>query len=66
MLVRAGSASTAAIRPVRKARATASRSLNSTATVVTAGSTAGATLPGRDTVVPSGPVTTKVSSTLPW
>ena len=64
MLVRAGSVSTAAISPVASARSTAARSLNSTATVVDAGSTAGATLPGRDRVVPSGPVTTKASSTL--
>ena len=48
MLVSAGSVRTAAISPTRSARSTASRSLNSTATVVSAGSTAGATLPGRD------------------
>ena len=66
MLVSAGSVSTAAISPVRSARSTASRSLNSTATVVVAGSTAGPTLPGRERVVPSGPATTNVSSTLPW
>ena len=46
--------------------ATDARSFHSIARVVADGSTAGATLPARLTVRPSGPRTTKVSSTVPW
>ena len=66
MLVIAGSASTQAISPVSRAFSNASRSLNSIAVVVYAGSTGGPTLPARETVVPFGPATVKALSTEPW
>ena len=65
MLVIAGSARTQAISSVPRARSSAARSLNSIATVVSAGSTGGPALPARARV-PSGVATAKVSSTLPW
>ncbi len=66
MLVMAGSASTHATEPPASASSTAARSLNSTATVVSAGSTGGPMLPARDTVPPPGWRTANVSSTEPW
>ena len=65
MLVIAGSARTQAISPVSRARSSASRSLNSIATVVSAGSTGAPTLPARARV-PPGVAIAKVSSTVPW
>ena len=66
MLVRAGSVMTTATCSSARAASTDARSFHSTARVVAAGSTAGPTFPARDTVRPSGPRTTKVSSTVPW
>ncbi len=65
MLVMAGSASTHATEPPASAAASPSVSLNSTATVVRAGSTGGPTLPARERVLPSGWRTANVSSTEP-
>jgi len=66
MLVMAGSASTQATSPVASSLSRASRSLNSTTRVVTAGFTGGPMLPGRGPTRPSGPSVAKVSSTVPW
>ena len=65
MLVSAGSVSTQATSRAPSAASSAARSLNSTATDVVAGSTAGPALPGRESVRPPW-ATTIVSSTVPW
>ena len=65
MLVSAGSASTAATSPGSSAARSASTSLNSTTFVVSTGSTAGPTFPGRDRGTPSSSQITD-SSTVPW
>src|SRR3954451_4406835 len=52
MLVIAGSAKTHATSPGARARSSASRSVNSTARVVWAGSTGGPTFPSRERVLP--------------
>ena len=65
MFVIAGSASTAAISPPASALRRPARSLNSTATVVAAGSTGGPTFPSRLTVLPAALIA-KASSTEPW
>ena len=57
MLVSAGSASTTAISPPDSARSSAATSLNSTATVVAAGSTGGPTLPVAARRSAAGPAT---------
>ncbi len=66
MLVMAGSASTQATERSASAASSWPVSLNSTATVVCAGSAGGPTLPSRETVAPPGPRTANVSSTEPW
>ena len=66
MFVIAGSASTHATSPGASARSSAATSLNSTAFVVSDGSTAGPTLPARLRVEPSGAATANASSTEPW
>ena len=65
MFVIAGSASTQATSPIGQARLSASRSLNATTRVVSAGSTGGPRLPARATSRPSRSVA-NVSSTVPW
>ena len=66
MLVIAGSASTQATSPSESAARSASRSLNSIARVVSAGSTGGPTLPSRAWVTPSASPIANASSTEPW
>ena len=65
MFVSAGSASTQAISPPASAASSAGRSLNSTTAVVSVGSTAAPTRPGRARGRPSSRIT-NVSSTEPW
>ena len=66
MLVRAGSVRMAATSPWASSRSTEARSFHVAARVVRSSGTGGATLPGRDCALPSGPGIAKVSSTEPW
>ena len=65
ILVSAGSVRIAATSPCCNAASTEARSFHTAARVVRSTGTGGATLPGRETVDPSGPASAKASSTDP-